>query len=109
MSCDNIPHNGPVCRGTVVGLPRLSDPDFADWMRGERRLPERHGRPHHPRHVRPRTAACSGDEYGIEDGWPVFCEDFIQWVLEDDFPLGRPALEEVGVEFVRGRLALRDR
>jgi mannitol 2-dehydrogenase len=39
-------------------------------------------------------------EFGVEDGWPVFCEPFMQWVLEDDFPLGRPALETVGVQFV---------
>jgi len=30
----------------------------------------------------------------------VFCESFKQWVLEDDFPAGRPALEKVGVQFV---------
>ena len=40
------------------------------------------------------------DEFGIEDNWPVFCEDFKQWVLEDNFPAGRPALEKVGVQFV---------
>ena len=30
----------------------------------------------------------------------MFCESFSQWVLEDDFPLGRPPLEKVGVQFV---------
>ena len=30
----------------------------------------------------------------------MFCEDFIQWVVEDAFPAGRPAFEEVGVQFV---------
>ncbi len=40
------------------------------------------------------------DDFGVEDGWPVFCEPFKQWVLEDNFPLGRPALEKVGVQFV---------
>ncbi|MBC7311129.1 MAG: mannitol dehydrogenase family protein, partial [Rhizobium sp.] len=40
------------------------------------------------------------DTYGIDDAWPVFCEEFKQWVLEDKFPLGRPALEKVGVTFV---------
>ena len=39
-------------------------------------------------------------DFGIEDSWPVFCEDFTQWVLEDNFPAGRPALERVGVQFV---------
>ena len=40
------------------------------------------------------------EEHGVADAAPVFCEDFIQWVLEDDFVAGRPALERVGVEFV---------
>ena len=39
-------------------------------------------------------------EFGVEDNWPVFCEPFRQWVLEDNFPAGRPALEKVGVQFV---------
>ena len=30
----------------------------------------------------------------------MFCESFRQWVLEDNFPAGRPALEKVGVQFV---------
>ena len=34
------------------------------------------------------------------DARPVFCEGFRQWVLEDRFPAGRPALERVGVQFV---------
>jgi mannitol 2-dehydrogenase len=47
-----------------------------------------------------REIAITRDGYGIEDGWPVFCEEFKQWVMEDRFPLGRPALEAVGVTFV---------
>ena len=47
-----------------------------------------------------RERAITRDEFGIEDAWPVFCEDFIQWVVEDRFPAGRPAFEEVGAEFV---------
>jgi mannitol 2-dehydrogenase len=39
-------------------------------------------------------------EFGIEDASPVVCEPFHQWVLEDRFTAGRPALEKVGVEFV---------
>ena len=40
-------------------------------------------------------------EFGVEDNWPVFCEPFRQWVLEDKFTGGRPALEKVGVQFVK--------
>jgi mannitol-1-phosphate/altronate dehydrogenase len=37
--------------------------------------------------------------HGIEDAWPVVCEPFVQWVLEDKFVNGRPAWEKVGVQF----------
>ena len=47
-----------------------------------------------------RERKITRDDFGIEDAWPVFCEDFIQWVVEDSFPAGRPAFEEAGAEFV---------
>ena len=37
---------------------------------------------------------------GIDDGWPVVCEPFKQWVIEDNFAAGRPAWETVGAQFV---------
>lgn len=99
MSCDNIPHNGAVCKGTLVGLARLSDPDFADWVEENVAFPNGMVDRITPA-TSDRERGMLRDEHGVEDGWPVFSEDFIQWVLEDDFPLGRPPLEEVGVEFV---------
>lgn len=36
------------------------------------------------------------EKFGIDDGWPVMTESFKQWVIEDHFPLGRPAWESVG-------------
>lgn len=99
MCCDNIPGNGEVTEATVCGLARLSDPEFADWI---------HHNVAFPNSMVDRITPATGqreiditrDAYGIEDGWPVFCEGFKQWVLEDKFPLGRPALEDVGVTFV---------
>ena len=46
-----------------------------------------------------RERAILAERFGIADKWPVFCEPFRQWVLEDRFPTGRPALEDVGVTF----------
>ena len=40
------------------------------------------------------------ERFGIEDAWPVVCEPFAQWVLEDDFAAGRPAYEDAGVQLV---------
>jgi mannitol 2-dehydrogenase len=99
LSCDNVPHNGRVAMNAVAGLAAAQDPALADWIRAEVAFPNG---------MVDRIAPATGererricrDEFGIEDAWPVFCEDFIQWVLEDRFPAGRPAFEEAGVEFV---------
>lgn len=37
------------------------------------------------------------ERFGVKDAWPVFCEPFRQWVMEDCFCAGRPAFEQVGV------------
>lgn len=99
MSCDNLPHNGRVARSAVVGLARLSDPGFADWIETHVAFPNA---------MVDRITPASSDRerriaselFGIEDAMPVFCEDFRQWVLEDHFSNRRPALEAVGVQFV---------
>jgi len=99
MSCDNIPHNGQVTRNAVTGLARLSDPGLADWIEHNVAFPNGM-----VDRISPATSARERDllatEFGIEDAAPVFCEDFKQWVLEDKFTAGRPALETVGVQFV---------
>jgi mannitol 2-dehydrogenase len=99
MSCDNIPHNGVVTRNAVAGLAKLSDPELSQWILDQVAFPNG---------MVDRITPATGDrereiltrDFGIEDNWPVFCEDFTQWVLEDNFPAGRPALERVGVQFV---------
>ncbi|HEV7306826.1 mannitol dehydrogenase family protein [Ensifer sp.] len=99
MSCDNIPGNGEVTHAAVSGLARLVEPAFADWIDANVAFPNSM-----VDRITPATGAREigivADDYGIEDAWPVFCEEFKQWVLEDHFPLGRPALEKVGVQFV---------
>ena len=40
------------------------------------------------------------NKFGYVDEWPVVCEDFTQWVLEDRFSDVRPTYQEVGVELV---------
>ena len=49
--------------------------------------------------TRPDDVARLNDKNGTNDNAPVYCEDFIQWVIEDKFIAGRPAWERVGVEF----------
>ncbi|EJJ27816.1 mannitol dehydrogenase family protein [Rhizobium sp. CF142] len=99
MSCDNIPHNGVVTANAIVGTAKLSDPAFADWIKANVSFPNGM-----VDRITPATSQREidflKDNFGIEDNWPVYCEEFKQWVLEDKFPTGRPALEKVGVTFV---------
>jgi mannitol 2-dehydrogenase len=38
--------------------------------------------------------------FGVDDQWPVVCEPFTQWALEDSFTSGRPPWEDAGVQVV---------
>jgi mannitol 2-dehydrogenase len=97
-SCDNLPHNGDVTRNAVAGLAALRDGALADWVRAEVAFPNGMvDRITPATGQRERELLASG--FGVEDAWPVFCEDFAQWVLEDRFPQGRPPLERAGVQF----------
>jgi mannitol 2-dehydrogenase len=99
MSCDNIEGNGHVAQRVYTAFARLDDPELAEWIAANVGFPncmvDR---------ITPGTTeadiAMVRDELGIEDGWPVVCEPFTQWVLEDSFVLGRPPYEKVGVQMV---------
>lgn len=98
MSCDNIPGNGHVTENAVTGLAALRDPALADWIRAEVAFPNSMVDRITPATTDARRASLAAD-YGVTDGWPVFCEPFRQWVMEDRFCAGRPAFETVGVTF----------
>jgi mannitol 2-dehydrogenase len=99
MSCDNILGNGNTARAVFTVFAERRDPDLAAWIAGHVTFPNSM--------VDRITPATTGKdraevaaELGVEDGWPVVCEDFDQWVLEDDFAQGRPAWEDAGVQLV---------
>ncbi|WP_343315635.1 mannitol dehydrogenase family protein [Brucella sp. BE17] len=98
MSCDNIPGNGHVTEDAVTGLAKLSDLDFAQWIAENVAFPNSMVDRITPA-TGPREREIAQRDFGVDDGWPVFCEGFKQWVVEDRFPTGRPALEKVGVTF----------
>ncbi|OWY07017.1 mannitol dehydrogenase family protein [Thioclava sp. IC9] len=97
MCCDNVPHNGHVTRDAVCGLAELSDPELAAWIKTNVAFPNSMVDRITPA-TGPRERALA-QSFGIEDAAPVTCEPFRQWVMEDNFPAGRPALEKVGVTF----------
>ena len=89
MSCDNLPGNGDVTKNSVVGLARMTDIDLAQWIEAE--VPFPNGMVDR---ITPVTTERERERllkhFGIKDNWPVFCEPFRQWVLEDHFSMGRP-------------------
>ncbi|HEV2901165.1 MAG TPA: mannitol dehydrogenase family protein [Pseudaminobacter sp.] len=99
MSCDNIPHNGHVTADAIIGLARIADDGLADWVSESVAFPNGMVDRITPA-TTDRERAILAEKFGVEDNWPVFCEPFRQWVLEDNFPAGRPALERAGVQFV---------
>lgn len=96
MSCDNLPGNGHVTRDAVTGLARIKDPALADWIAANVAFPNGMVDRITPA-TGPRERAMAA-AFGLgDDPVPVTCEPFRQWVLEDNFPAGRPAWEKVGV------------
>jgi mannitol 2-dehydrogenase len=99
VSCDNLPGNGELAREAFTSFARLLDPEVADWIEAEIRFPNSM-----VDRITPATTEADREEiaarFGVQDRWPVVCEPFVQWVLEDSFSARRPRLEEVGVQVV---------
>jgi len=99
MSCDNIQCNGDVTKKMLLSFAQRQDASFANWIEQEVCFPNSM-----VDRITPVTTQSDIDyldrEYGIIDTWPVTCEPFIQWVVEDNFSDGRPEYEKVGVQFV---------
>lgn len=99
LSCDNLPHNGSTLRKLVLQYGRQVDPETAATLEKEGCFPncmvDR---------ITPGTTdkdrAYVRETLGIEDRWPVVCEEFIQWFIEDKFSDGRPPWEEAGAALV---------
>lgn len=99
LSCDNLPGNGDIARQAVVGFADVIAPQLSSWISESVAFPNGMVDCITPATTE-RERRLVAERFGVDDQCPVTCEPFRQWVLEDHFPTGRPALEEVGVEFV---------
>ncbi len=97
MSCDNIQHNGDVARQMFTTFAEVLDPTLGEWMHREVSFPNSMVDRITPVTTDADIEAVSA-AMGVEDECPVVCEPFFQWVVEDTFPLGRPAWEKAGVQ-----------
>ena len=98
LSCDNLQHNGDTARKSFMSFVKAQDTKLAAWMEENVTFPNCMVDRITPA-TRPDDVARLNAKNGTNDEAPVYCEDFIQWVIEDKFIAGRPAWERVGVEF----------
>jgi mannitol 2-dehydrogenase len=99
MSCDNIQGNGDVARKMFVSYASLKNAELGSWVDEHVPFPNSM-----VDRITPVTTVEDRDAieqaFGVDDAWPVVCEPFEQWVLEDHFSLGRPPFEKTGVQLV---------
>ena len=102
MSCDNLPHNGDVAKRRLLSAASDMnfDGEFARWLEEEVRYPSTMVDRITPA-TSPADIADVEEKLGRRDEWPVMCEPYKHWVIEDDFVDGqRPAWEKVGALLV---------
>lgn len=97
MSCDNIQHNGDVAKSMFTAFAQAKDPELAEWIESNVSFPNSM-----VDRITPVTTAQDVEAVsaviGMKDRCPVLCEPFFQWVVEDNFPAGRPEWESAGVQ-----------
>ncbi|CAN7332006.1 mannitol dehydrogenase family protein [Rhizobium sp. LjRoot98] len=98
LSCDNLPSNGHVLKCVVRRFAELRDTELGAFVAGIASPSTMIDR------IVPATTeadrAAIATALGVDDAWPVVTEPFRQWVVEDHFPLERPAWEEAGAIFI---------
>ena len=99
ISCDNLPANGVAARAGIVGLAQEVSPELAAWITESVSFVDSS-----IDRITPRTTdadrAAVKESTGFEDRSPVVTEPFTSWVLQGEFPAGRPAWEKGGAQFV---------
>jgi len=99
QSCDNIHKNGDLLKRMLFAYVKEAEPDLPEWIDQHVTFPNSM-----VDRITPVTTKQDIDNlrslYGIDDRWPVVCEPFIQWIIEDNFSNGRPDWESAGAQFV---------
>lgn len=99
VPCDNLSGNGAVLRRVVIDAVTLVAPEAVPWVEAHvsfaTTMVDR---------ITPATtddvAAEVERALGVHDAAPVPTEPFSEWVIEGDFPAGRPAWDAVGALLV---------
>ena len=104
LCCDNLPANGAMLRQLVTELAGQRDSagfsaGLANWIETHVAFPSTM-----VDRITPATTAADLEDFatisGSYDSALVIHEPFRQWVIEDDFPQGRPAWHLAGAQMV---------
>jgi mannitol 2-dehydrogenase len=98
LSCDNLPGNGDTARKAITAVAEARGADLRSFVESSCTFPNSMVDRITPQ-TKEQDVGWLRDTVGLEDGWPVVCETFRQWVVEDRFAAGRPRWENVGVLF----------
>jgi fructuronate reductase len=99
LCCDNLPHNGATLKRVLGRFAALRDPDLGRAVAEQLRCPSTMVDRIVPATTDADRTTISA-ALGLRDAWPVPTEPFTQWVIEDDFSLGRPDWDRAGASFV---------
>lgn len=98
LSCDNLHHNGNTAKTAFTSFIQAQDKQLAHWVKSHVTFPNCMVDRITPATL-PDDVIRLNKQSGMGDQVPVYCEDFCQWVIEDNFIAGRPQWQRVGVEF----------
>jgi fructuronate reductase len=99
VSCDNMPSNGSMLKVAMSDLFASFGNESVAWMNQHVSFVSTS-----IDRITPKTTEADVATVLAETGWddcsPVVTEPFRDWVLEGEFPLGRPGWEKAGARFV---------
>lgn len=99
VPCDNLPANGDLARSGLLAFAERRDAGLARWIDENVSFVSTSVDRITPR-LDDADRGIAQDLLGWEDAAPVVTEPFSDWVLQGDFPAGRPAWEKAGARFV---------
>ncbi|MFB5944242.1 mannitol dehydrogenase family protein [Albibacterium profundi] len=99
QSCDNIEHNGNVLRCMLGAYISKAAPEISHWVDANVAFPNSMVDRITPA-TTPTLVETLEKDFNVQDGWPVICESYIQWIIEDSYAGRRPEWERAGAQMV---------
>ena len=98
LCCDNLPNNGKLIGEAIVDFARHIDPVLAKWIKKNTAFPSTMVDRITPAPTK-KTLSDAKKIIGYVDLGAIETEPFYDWIIEDNFPLGRPNWDLAGAIF----------